>query len=181
MKLRKENEILRRQLPCSEDGLRDGIWICITLSGSFDKQVDVEILQSRLVYDCKVKSIFPIRWCRPYTISSKSWANKMKNLILVKLQLFSYQMYISLSKIFFKRNHSTCLAFLLCGASTFHKILSSWQPVYMWKVWQEGQPVCEYCAERKLRNEHDKLFGIERKGICTTSYLVYSVYGIFLA
>ncbi|XP_050283537.1 protein At-4/1-like isoform X1 [Quercus robur] len=25
MKLRKENEILRRQLPCSEDGLRDGI------------------------------------------------------------------------------------------------------------------------------------------------------------
>ncbi|KAK7813951.1 protein at-4/1 [Quercus suber] len=44
MKLRKENEILRRQLPCSEDGLRDG---------SFDKQVDVEILQSRLVCDCK--------------------------------------------------------------------------------------------------------------------------------
>ena len=61
MKLRKENEILRRQLPCSEDGLRDGIGICITLSGSFDEQVDVEILQSRLVYDCKVKSIFPIR------------------------------------------------------------------------------------------------------------------------
>ena len=181
MKLRKENEILRRQLPCSEDGLRDGIWICITLSGSFDEQVDVEILQSRLVYDCKVKSIFPIRWCRPYTISSKSWANKMKNLILVKLQLFSYQMYISLSKIFFKRNHSTCLAFLLLGTSTSHKILSSWQPVYMWKVWHEGQPVCEYCAVRKLRNEHNKLFGIERKGICVTSYLVYSVYCIFLA
>ena len=141
----------------------------------------MEILQSRLVYDCKVKSIFPIRWCRPYTISSKSWANKMKNLILVKLQLFSYQMYIFLSKIFLKRNHSTCLAFLLHGTSTFHKILSSWQPVYRWKAWQEGKPVCEYGAERKLRNECDKLFGIERKGMSATSYLVYSVYGIFLA
>ena len=36
------------------------------------------------------------------------------------------------------------------GTSTFHKILSFWQPVYRRKVWQEGQPVCEYCAERKL-------------------------------
>ena len=44
------------------------------------------------------------------------------------------------SKILLKRNHSTCLAFLL----------SLWQPVYRWKVWQEGQAVCEYCAERKL-------------------------------
>ena len=74
----------------------------------------------------------------------------MKNLILVKLQLFSYQMYIFFSKIFLKRNHSTFLAFLLHGTSTFHKILSFWQPGYRWKVWQEGQTVCEYCAERKL-------------------------------
>ena len=59
-------------------------------------------------------------------------------------------MYIFFSKIFLKRNHSTCLAFLLYGTSTFHKILSFWQPVYRRKVWQEGQPVCEYCVERKL-------------------------------
>nr|POE95622.1 hypothetical protein CFP56_22758 [Quercus suber] len=48
-----------------------------------------------------------------------------------------------------------------------------------WKVWQEGKPVCEYCAERKLRNECDKLFGIERKGMSATCYLETDSYLLY--